>query len=166
MRKILNHLLISVFVLQLSSCKTDDIYENQTSSRELQQKNDEIITGQDGEEQECSVIFNFSSPSPSDSEKWNTRNFYTNNYFTILGYETIDNNTEKWFVLCSDYEDWANSIGEDPNTVICTDLGCSGPVCIQTDASCDPDDSGTSTGPSGPILPGGGPITPQDDPKN
>ena len=156
---------VTTLLFVLSSCNQDELDQNESSSEILPQKSYYIITGWDGEEQECSVIFNYQNPNLSYWQKDDIRNFNSTNNFLILGYEVIDNDTEKWFVLCSDYEDWANSIGEDPNTVICTDLGCSGPVCIQTDASCDPDDSGTSTGPSGPILPGGGPITPQDDPK-
>ncbi len=168
MRKILTLFITLAVFSTFMNCTTDEINEiEQVEENSSIQKNNpnpiNIITGNDGQEQECTVIFDFENPNLTDSEKFAIRNFYSSNYFTILGYETIDNDTERWFVLCSEYEAWVISLGLNPANPVCIEgAGCSKVCEIGNTCEDDDDDDEESSDPiqlgDEPVIPG--PIVP------
>ncbi len=132
MRKILTLSITLIVFLIFTACTTDEIYESEKSEEDTLLKSNplNIITGNDGEELECQIIFDYPD-NLTFPEKIAIRNFYSNNHFPILGVEIIDNDTERWYALCSAYNAWVESMNLDPNDQICIELGCTYNQCIQ-----------------------------------
>ncbi|MDH7445036.1 hypothetical protein [Aquimarina sp. 2201CG14-23] len=139
MRKILTLLIVAVTFSVFTNCANDDGVGLEVVEKQEEvsfQKNSPILieTGDEAQNGDCQIIFNFDDPNITPAERATIRQFYNDNYFTILGYDVIDQDSEQWYLDCDSFNAWLELQGIIlvPGQVICdVPYGCiEGPNCI------------------------------------
>ncbi|MDY8138619.1 hypothetical protein [Aquimarina sp. 2201CG5-10] len=148
MRKILIGCITLIVTLLISSCTNDDTNDID----ELKSENgiNKMGPGLAGEDDGiCTVLFDFSSPGLTPSQKSVIRAFYNSNHFQIFSYQTVDSDTERWQVDCQSYSAYLHSLGLELDDTSCNGDGCIVLECEK--ASCENSGPGSNPDPVDPL---------------